>query len=60
MFEGKHGNHFRYPVPEWDRSIAVTESREVVNPRASGFGWIAEQHLALTKGVGFGSYSEGP
>ena len=54
-----HSLTTQYPVPEWDRALAVTESRESINPRPTQFAWIAAQHLALTNGVGFSSYSEG-
>lgn len=54
-----HSLTTQYPVPHWDRAIAVTESRESINPRPIQFAWIAARHLALTNGVGFSSYSEG-
>jgi hypothetical protein len=54
-----HSLTTQFPVPQWDRAFAVTESREVVNPRPLGFAAIASAHLKLTDGVGFSSYSEG-
>ena len=50
----------RYPVPQWDRPLAVTLSRETINPRPAQMAHIAALHLGAHKNiVGFSSYSEG-
>jgi hypothetical protein len=52
-----HSRHCQYPVPDWDVAFALTEGREVSNPRplqtANMF------RLARPHTVGFITYSEG-
>ena len=33
-----HSRQSQYPVPDWDVAYAVTEGREVINPRPGGRG----------------------
>lgn len=56
-----HSLTTQFPVPKWDRALAVTESRETINPRPRQYGHIASLHLSQLgkNGVGFSSYSEG-
>lgn len=56
-----HSLTTQFPVPKWDRALAMTESRETINPRPHQYGHIAASHLSQLgrKGVGFSSYSEG-
>ena len=56
-----HSLTTQFPVPKWDRALAMTESRETVNPRPHQYGHIAALHLSQggAKCVGFSSYSEG-
>jgi hypothetical protein len=54
-----HSLTTQFPVPEWDRAFAITESREVINPRPTQFAHIGRLHLNWTQGEGFSSYSEG-
>lgn len=52
-----HSRHCQYPVPDWDAAFALTEGREVINPRPLGQARIfrlAQQHTD-----GFITYSEG-
>jgi hypothetical protein len=52
-----HSRQCQYPVPDWDLAYALTEGREVINPRPEGEAQIFRfcQHYA----AGFISYSEG-
>jgi hypothetical protein len=52
-----HSLRCQYPVPDWDLAYALTEAREVINPRPRGQATIfrAFQDHA----VGFVTYSEG-
>lgn len=54
-----HSLTTQFPVPHWDRALAMTESREAINPRPQQYGHIAALHLGQSGGVGFSSYSEG-
>jgi len=52
-----HSVECQYPVPDWDVAFAVTEGREVINPRPRGEANILRRILPNT--VGFITYSEG-
>lgn len=52
-----HSRHCQYPVPDWDLAIAVTEGREVSNPRPTQMAHIFR--LSRPHTYGFLSYSEG-
>jgi hypothetical protein len=47
----------QYPVPDWDLAYALTEAREVINPRP--FDQAAIFHAYESSAIGFISYSEG-
>jgi hypothetical protein len=52
-----HGLQCQYPVPDWDVAYALTEGREVINPRPRGEANILRRTLPGT--AGFITYSEG-
>ncbi len=52
-----HSLECQYPVPNWDVAFALTEGREVINPRPIGEANILRRTLPDT--VGFITYSEG-
>jgi hypothetical protein len=52
-----HSRQCQYPVPNWDVAYAVTEGREVINPRPAGEAEIFRRTAPYT--VGFITYSEG-
>lgn len=52
-----HSRHCQYPVPDWDVAFALTEGREVINPRPLGHARIFR--LARPHTDGFVTYSEG-
>lgn len=52
-----HSVWCQYPVPNWDIAYALTEGREVINPRPTSQAEILK-HI-LPQSVGFISYSEG-
>lgn len=52
-----HSRHCQYPVPDWDTAFALTEGREVINPRPLGHARIFR--LARAHTDGFITYSEG-
>lgn len=52
-----HSTGCQYPVPDWDVAFALTEGREVINPRPRGEANILQKILPNT--LGFISYSEG-
>ncbi len=52
-----HSVECQYPVPDWDVAFALTEGREVINPRPQGEANILRRILPGT--VGFITYSEG-
>lgn len=52
-----HSAQCQYPVPDWDVAFALTEWREVINPRPRGQANILQKILPGTRG--FISYSEG-
>lgn len=52
-----HTRSCQYPVPDWDRAYAVTEAREVINPRPVDEANIFRLMQPYT--MGFTTYSEG-
>jgi hypothetical protein len=52
-----HSRTCQYPVPDWDAAFAVTEAREVINPRPLGQARIFRLLQKHTNG--FITYSEG-
>ncbi len=52
-----HSLHSQYPVPDWDSALALTEGREVINPRPTQMAHIFRVTQPDT--IGFISYSEG-
>ncbi len=52
-----HSVECQYPVPDWDVAFALTEGREVINPRPVGEANILRRNLPYT--IGFLTYSEG-
>jgi hypothetical protein len=52
-----HSRQSQYPVPDWDVAYAVTEAREVINPRPVDQAAIF--HLLAPYTVGSITYSEG-
>jgi hypothetical protein len=52
-----HSRQCQYPVPDWDLAYAVTEGREVINPRPLDEASIFRLLQPLT--IGFITYSEG-
>lgn len=52
-----HSRQSQFPVPDWDTAYAVTEGREVINPRPLGEAEIFRETAPST--IGFLAYSEG-
>src|SRR5262249_1150919 len=52
-----HSRHCQYPVPDWDVAYALTEGREVSNPRPTQTANIFR--LSRPHTIGFITYSEG-
>lgn len=52
-----HSRQCQYPVPDWDVAFAITEGREVCNPRPIQTARMFQYGRAST--VGFITYSEG-
>lgn len=52
-----HSRQCQYPVPDWDVAFALTENREVINPRPTDQADIF--HAFQKDAIGFISYSEG-
>jgi hypothetical protein len=52
-----HSRHCQYPVPDWDLAFALTEGREVANPRPEQMAQIFRRSRPYTNG--FIGYSEG-
>ncbi len=52
-----HSIACQFPVPDWDLAYALTEGREVINPRPVDYTDIF--HLDAPYSIGFLSYSEG-
>ena len=52
-----HSVNCQHPVPEWDLAYAITEGREVINPRPLSQASIYQYYRPAT--IGFITYSEG-
>ena len=52
-----HSVECQFPVPDWDLAYALTEGREVINPRPVDYADVF--HLQAPHSIGFISYSEG-
>ena len=52
-----HSVSCQYPVPDWDVAYALTEGREIINPRPESQADILRLSIAQT--IGFITYSEG-
>jgi hypothetical protein len=52
-----HSVECQYPVPDWDAAYALTEGREVINPRPEDQANILRRYSPDT--IGFITYSEG-
>lgn len=52
-----HSLTCQYPVPDWDVAYALTEGREIINPRPESEAAILR--LSLPQTIGFITYSEG-
>jgi Glycosyl hydrolase family 67 N-terminus len=52
-----HSLECQFPVPDWDTAYALTEGREVINPRPEGYTNIMRKYLPYT--IGHLCYSEG-
>jgi hypothetical protein len=52
-----HSMRCEYPVPDWDLAYALTEGREVINPRPTDHTIIFQRYRQPTRGVI--TYSEG-
>jgi hypothetical protein len=52
-----HSRQCQYPVPDWDPAFAITQAREVINPRPHGQARIFRLLQPYTNG--FLTYSEG-
>ena len=52
-----HSVECQYPVPDWDVAYALTEGREVINPRPQDQANILRRYSPET--IGFITYSEG-
>jgi hypothetical protein len=52
-----HSMRCEYPVPDWDLAYALTEGREVINPRPIDHTTIFQRYTKPTRGVI--TYSEG-
>jgi hypothetical protein len=52
-----HSLRCQYPVPDWDLAYALTEAREVINPRPRGEAAIFR--ALKDQAIGFITYSEG-
>jgi hypothetical protein len=52
-----HSVGCQYPVPDWDVAYALTEGREIINPRPESQADILRLSIAQT--IGFITYSEG-
>jgi hypothetical protein len=52
-----HNKLSQYEVPEWDQAYALTEGREVINPRPMGEANISR--LQAPRSIGFITYAEG-
>jgi hypothetical protein len=53
-----HSRHCQFPVPNWDTAFALTENREIINPRPTQMASIFRL-LQPHAQIGFIAYSEG-
>jgi len=52
-----HSRHSQFAVPDWDTAYALTEAREIINPRPTQMATIFRLYQPYT--IGFITYSEG-
>ncbi len=52
-----HSRHCQFPVPNWDTAFALTQNREIINPRPTQMASIFR--LLQPHTVGYITYSEG-
>jgi len=52
-----HSRHSQFPVPNWDTAFALTEAREIINPRPTQMATIFR--LLQSHTIGAITYSEG-
>jgi Glycosyl hydrolase family 20, domain 2 len=52
-----HSRHCQFPVPNWDTAFALTQNREIINPRPTQMASIFR--LLQPHTIGFITYSEG-
>src|SRR5262245_5900916 len=52
-----HSRHSQFAVPDWDTAYALTEAREIINPRPTQMATVFRQYQPYT--IGFITYSEG-
>jgi hypothetical protein len=52
-----HSRHSQFAVPDWDTAYALTEAREVINPRPTQMATVFRSYQPYT--IGFITYSEG-
>ncbi len=52
-----HSRHCQFPVPNWDTAFALTEGREIINPRPTQMASLFR--LLQPHTIGFIAYSEG-
>ncbi|HKQ72146.1 MAG TPA: glycoside hydrolase family 20 zincin-like fold domain-containing protein [Blastocatellia bacterium] len=52
-----HSRHGQFAVPDWDTAYALTEAREIINPRPTQMATIIRLYQPYT--IGFITYSEG-
>ncbi|HEU0174776.1 MAG TPA: glycoside hydrolase family 20 zincin-like fold domain-containing protein [Blastocatellia bacterium] len=52
-----HSRHSQFAVPDWDTAYALTEAREIINPRPTQMATVFRLYQPYT--VGFITYSEG-
>ena len=52
-----HSRHSQFAVPDWDTAYALTEAREIINPRPTQMATVFRLYQPYT--LGFIAYSEG-
>ncbi len=52
-----HSRHSQFAVPDWDTAYALTEAREIINPRPTQMATVFRLYQPYT--IGFIAYSEG-
>ena len=52
-----HSRHSQFAVPDWDTAYALTEAREIINPRPTQMATVFRLYQPHT--IGFIAYSEG-